>query len=798
MKKWMTKWVKRSISLGLSAIMAVTLMACSDGETVEEAGTQSADSSLSRQYVYSCAELDLDDELQNGNLQSLVYRNDRVYALIYQYSWSSGEAAYVDVEYETDPSDEVAEENTQEVTNQFKLKCVSMKVDGSDKQTVMLSIPEEISAEDGWLVGAAVTEDGYVYGLQDVYGTDYSDPDNPLWYENYYLLCWNPEGEVQWYQSMSTEENDWFYVSFMEADEEGNLLMLAMGEELRTYDREGNLTESKPLDLSGIENWGQIIYKGDNQLLITKWNNEYTKQSICVYDMGTGTVKETVDLPDTLTNYSFSAGTTTDFILTMNGGLYTYNLGDEEPKQVMDFINSDLAATYLNYVTILDDTHILACYNDIADWSTKVGYFTYVNPEDIPERETLVLGGYYVSTDVKSRVIDFNKASDKYRITIKDYSVYSTMDDYMAGYTQLNNDIISGQMPDILIVDSSMDLNNYVNKGLLADIGALIDSDPEMAREDFLQNVLDAYSIDGKLYTTVSNFYVQSVIGKESLLGDRDGWNMEEFNAFISEYPEASPFGTDLLRDSFMWNVMYYSGADLVDQENGQCHFDSEEFKAYLTYANTLPSEYSDDYWEDYYYDEAQWIEDKTLLLNVYIYSVQDLIYTIKGQMGDSVEFVGFPCEDRDGSVLSSNGYMYALSAKSSNLDAAWEFVRYYLTEEYQESQYGLPVLKSVFDKKAQEATQKPSWTDGNGEKQESEYTYWINDEIIELEPFTQEEIEEITAFLTGVNKLSYYKSEIQDIISEEAEAFFSGQKSVDEVTEIIQSRVQIYVNETR
>ncbi len=38
----------------------------------------------------------------------------------------------------------------------------------------------------------------------------------------------------------------------------------------------------------------------------------------------------------------------------------------------------------------------------------------------------------------------------------------------------------------------------------------------------------------------------------------------------------------------------------------------------------------------------------------------------------------------------------------------------------------------------------------------------------------------------------------IADIIMEEAKPFFLGQKSVDEVTDIIQSRVQIYVNESR
>ena len=36
----------------------------------------------------------------------------------------------------------------------------------------------------------------------------------------------------------------------------------------------------------------------------------------------------------------------------------------------------------------------------------------------------------------------------------------------------------------------------------------------------------------------------------------------------------------------------------------------------------------------------------------------------------------------------------------------------------------------------------------------------------------------------------------LRQIINEEADAFFQGQKSVGEVADIIQNRIQVYVNE--
>ena len=42
------------------------------------------------------------------------------------------------------------------------------------------------------------------------------------------------------------------------------------------------------------------------------------------------------------------------------------------------------------------------------------------------------------------------------------------------------------------------------------------------------------------------------------------------------------------------------------------------------------------------------------------------------------------------------------------------------------------------------------------------------------------------------------YDQKVQDIITEEAAAFFNGQKSAEDVSKIIQSRVTIYVKENQ
>lgn len=109
-----------------------------------------------------------------------------------------------------------------------------------------------------------------------------------------------------------------------------------------------------------------------------------------------------------------------------------------------------------------------------------------------------------------------------------------------------------------------------------------------------------------------------------------------------------------------------------------------------------------------------------------------------------------------------------------------------------------MPVLKSAFLDKAQEATQRPYWTDENGNREYYDDTWTVNGETVILEPFTQEEVDRICQFIYTVDRTAYYNEEIINIIKEEAEAFFADQKSVQEVVDIIQSRAQIYVDENR
>ena len=90
---------------------------------------------------------------------------------------------------------------------------------------------------------------------------------------------------------------------------------------------------------------------------------------------------------------------------------------------------------------------------------------------------------------------------------------------------------------------------------------------------------------------------------------------------------------------------------------------------------------------------------------------------------------------------------------------------------------------------------------DENGEKiPVVRYTMWNeqtgeNEEIYALEP---EQVQQIRDLITSTTKVADYNNSITEIVSEQAQAFFEGQKTAEDVARLIQSKANIYVNEQR
>lgn len=661
----------------------------------------------------------------------------------------------------------------------------------------------ENSNYNNYIFGA----DGRIYAIRYY---SYSDYANDTYIEKNYIASWNSDGSFQWEKELEgiRSEEEYAYVNTMTASPDGSVTIMLSGDNAYrlTVDAQGNIGSKEPLseDTSKVfNNLDRVIDKGDGTFLVVYYDeNDWTKEYIASYDPAADTLGQSNPLPSTFGYNGYnnmSVGLNSDLVCSNGDGIFTYKIGDEAFAQKMNFINSDLYISNISSLVELDENTFLAVYYENYEDGMKAGLFTYVKPEDIPDKAVMVLAGTWVGGDLERRVIEFNRNSEEYRIVVKSYDSFNTYDDWQAGYTQLNNDVTTGNMPDILITEG-LPVENYVAKGLLEDIGKMIEEDEELSQVEYVTNVFDAYSVEGKLYYVIPGFTVSTMIGKESIVGDRKSWTMADMLELKASLPEGTQMMGEMTRQGFFSTMMQYCGSDFVDVDTGKCDFDTQNFISMMEFAKELPEElnedyYGEDYWATY---ESQYRDGRTILCGMSIGNIRDSNYTINGYFGGDVAFIGFPTENGSGSYVSSTE-SYAISSKSRNKEGAWEFLRYYLTEEYQsELTWGMPVQKKYFDEMAKAGTERPYYMNEDGTKEEYDDYFYMNGEEIKLDPLSQEQVDKIVDFILSVDKCYYYNESVMNIINEEMDAFYTGQKTAQEVAKTIQNRAQLYVDENR
>lgn len=720
----------------------------SENSTVQNsAGTEKTENAESEmQYAYSTIILDFMEYGSDVVVHDIAGRGDQVYVLLEVREWG-----------------EEPEDNTQKEEFTSYYQVFTCLADGSQK-----TVSEKIYLpEDGGYVSAMqLSDDGCVAALF------YSDTENAV-----SLLFW--DGFQDFYWEKPVECGGYLFFG-----EDGFVILARNGDgrKINTYNAQGELTGSVEADGDIFSNFQNCYLMPNNRFLVIATDNVGMAYAE-FYDIETGQ-EERRELPDNFFQYQVFQGTTADVLLCDSVGVYQLESGKNVPAEMLSYVDADLDIGGFQMAWQIDETRLAGIFSDGG--AVKLGLFGRTAVPAGEQKQIVVLGTMdELDAGLRSRIVAFNRENSRYRITVRQYVTYN---EEMSALTQLNTDILSGKMPDILLIDEEMPLQSYMEKGLLADVGKLLEEDAELDSGQFMENVLDAFRVNGTLYYVVPAFSVDTLVAKQSKVGERTGWNQEEFSAVLSGLPEGTEMVSETSRYDYLENYMRVCGREYIDMDRGTCDFQSAAFVEALTFAATLP-----EFAEGSFYEEncfgSQYLEDRALLQPVTIRNIPSLARHIYGCMGEDIAYVGYPSESREGSCISICGVGFVLSGKSDKLDGAWEFVRYFLTEDFQRDELygiegsGLPARRDIFDEKAQIAATREGYC-------------FINDEFVSVPPMTQEQIDRAVHFIEGLHNPAFEDEVIMNIIYEEAESFFRGQKSAEDVAGLIQNRVQLYLHE--
>ncbi|MCR4901266.1 MAG: extracellular solute-binding protein [Butyrivibrio sp.] len=492
-----------------------------------------------------------------------------------------------------------------------------------------------------------------------------------------------------------------------------------------------------------------------------------------------------------------------NFLLSDSDSLLKVNSEGGEANNIFTWLSCDINGMDVSEVSVAGEDSYYALIEDTESESAEIMKISKVKSSEVQPKKEIILGTFYGQSSVTSAVLNYNKTHSDYHITVKSYYDIANNDEdaYTAALTAMNNDILSDNCPDILDL-SSVNIASLVQKGLLEDLNAYM-GDSELKKEDLLDSVVNGYTYDNKLIAIPSTVYFETLAGSVADVGNADGWTVSEMMDVINANPDKAfmEYGT---KDYMISMLVTYNQEKYIDWTNGTCNFTSQDFIDTLKFANTFPAEYN--------YSEEELMEStpakikngKILMASATIDSPES-IQKIQAFFPGECNFIGFPSNDGNGTFMQSMG-LYGIASKSAVKDGAWEFIESALLSDKKDIySFGFSPVKSLVEKMITESQNVEYVKDENGE-----YLLDENGEkIIEgggsvdygdweytYHPVTDEEADIFRKLINNAKASQTGDEKISQIIAEEASAYFEGQKAPEDVAEIIQSRVNIYIKE--
>lgn len=834
------KW-KRAAALLMASVMMVSMVACGKKDKDSSSGSKQKKENK-KEMTYEESDLSVDGI--EGDIVSYVVEGDRIY--FYTSKWVEGDGSEDTTDEESNAEDTSAEDASDEDATEADSTDASEETDTEDsseedsEDTTEVDSTEEdsedaaedTSTEEGSEDAAEEdnTEDGsaeeeytgrsyyYVYSMK-IDGTDLQDLGQPEIDENMYIgyMLVKSDGSIEFllgaYDDNSGKQS-YIIASFDESGKEidskditkdlgldaneDNYLNKAL---IDNEDRYVFVTNSaitvfdkdfkKVCEMKPDSGYVDAVAKTKDGKIVVGDSSGEDGAKVQVLDVDTQKWGESykMDFQYFSSSDALMNGIEYDFYYKDDSGIYGYDIASKKGTKLMDFVASNVSSdNSYSIFPIAKDTMMGTTWDGE---NSKLVLYKKVDPSTITDKETITVGAMYVDDNIKRAAIAFNKKSNKYQVEFKDYSNEEDPQ------TKMNADIIAGNVPDIICL-SSLSVDQYAEKGILEDLTPYFEKDSDVSTEDLIPSVAKAMQIDGKYYYIAPGFYVNTLVGAAKTVGTEPGWTMDDLKKILDENKDARPFYSENKNDN-LYNFITMNISDYVDWSTGECSFDGQDFKDILEICNRGSNEETE-YSEDSPSEPSLVKEGKVLLTNGGSLDMES-VELYEAMFNGDITFIGYPNKDKDGSYFSFDNQL-GIYSKSKVKDAAWEFLKTFLTKEYQGDRnnlYSNPTRQDAFDMLVKSKTATEKYTDELGNEVEPLQSGWGWDDLnVDIGPLTEKQAQMYIDLVNNTDKTGEYNDEIGQIITEEAKAYFSGQKSLDETADVIQNRVKTYVNENR
>jgi len=394
--------------------------------------------------------------------------------------------------------------------------------------------------------------------------------------------------------------------------------------------------------------------------------------------------------------------------------------------------------------------------------------------------------------------------------------------------------LMAGKGADIYALDI-LPVHKYLNGGYFENLREYMEGDPGFDMTKYRENIFDALTVDNKQFVMPLDYQFSCFFYNKKLFSASQGKDISALTS--ASYGYLAGLAQDLFINSnenagttdymFGYGNTEYSRKALTDREmfegmfaplgfyNGLFYYNYDEFinamdkKANFTdgkfidmlnkiggyadlgyikaYANRpgAAAKYkealSEDSNEDFFIS-PRWSFD---ISNMLLYQeTEDDLYSPPKR--NEYGFAGIISNDK-GEVPFQYKYAFGINENSENKKTAWEFIKYLLSDEEQiRLNSYIPVNKNAFI--------------NSTKKRLSPQSLFTPPEKIVLTESEKQIFDEYTALIDKyteqINTYIYVDPIVLDMVEVEADAYFNGEKTAEDIARILQGKLTLYLSE--
>ncbi|NBD24333.1 ABC transporter substrate-binding protein [Paenibacillus glycinis] len=409
----------------------------------------------------------------------------------------------------------------------------------------------------------------------------------------------------------------------------------------------------------------------------------------------------------------------------------------------------------------------------------------------------LTIATYYLSDRMQAAIDKYEGLHPNVEIELQATPTSGKdLDEVMAYHekfvTGVNTAVLAGKGPDLIELDE-LPLDAYANRGLLAELNGMIKGDASFHPEDYFANILSHATTGGGLYGMPLYFSLVGLVGDSEAIGktgvqiDDSSWTWNDFLDTARQLQQKGAFKNAIVSEpSFLLSELAAENfAQLVQDKNGERSFDSAAFVELIDQVKAMAD---DGLLFDMVKDGGGRATPATQ--NAHAYFSENTIDSFGAYLFN--DLIAHPTlyAKPHPQAMGAGGYFstygtVGINANSPHKQEAWNFIRFLMENEAKSpadvtDNRGFPINMTAYDE--QVAKLKAAGT--------------IQTDTHPATTVDAVKLDQLKADLTEAVHWAHAPSNIDETIMNEAKAFFSGQKTAEQVAKLVKSKVDLILNE--